>query len=92
MIMCRFFRTFAASLVKNDTMYSINDITEYSVMLIRKFAQHFGLTDRQAANYIERYGAISLLYDNYGIMHTLSFEDNVESIAAYCHRKGGSLV
>ena len=73
-------------------MYSINDITEYTVLLIHKFAQHFGLTDREAANYIERYGALSLLYGNYGIMHTLSFEDNIESITAYCHRQGGTLV
>ena len=73
-------------------MYSINDITEYTVLLIRKFAQHFGLTDKQAANYMERYGALSLFHNNYGVMHTLSFEDNIESIAAYCHRHGGELV
>lgn len=73
-------------------MYSINDITEYTVLLIRKFAQRFGLTDRQAVNYIERYDAMSLLRTHYGVMHTLSFEDNVDSLVAYCHRKGGALV
>ena len=74
-----------------SSMYSIRDITEYAVLLIRKFAKRFELTDRQAANYIERYGALHLLYSHYDIMHTLSFEDNIESIAAYCHRKGGNL-
>lgn len=73
-------------------MYPIRDITEYAVMLIRKFAKRYALTDRQAANYIEQYGALELLYSHYDIMHTLSFEDNVESIAAYCHRKGGALL
>ena len=73
-------------------MYPIKDITEYTVLLIRKFAQHFGLTDRQAANYIEQYGALSLFHDNYNVMHTLSFEDNIESIAAYCHRQGGAFL
>ncbi|MGM9809977.1 MAG: DUF3791 domain-containing protein [Paludibacteraceae bacterium] len=73
-------------------MYSTNDITEYTVLLIRKFAQRFGLTDKQAANYMERYGALTLFHNNYGVMHTLSFEDNIESIAAYCHRQGGALV
>ena len=73
-------------------MYSINDITEYTVLLIHKFAQHFGLTDRQAANYIERYGAMMLLQDHYDVMHTLSFDDNIESIASFCHRKGGALL
>lgn len=61
-------------------MYSIKDITEYTVLLIRAFAKHFGLTDKQAANYLERYGALTQLYNHYTIMHTLSFEDNVESI------------
>ena len=73
-------------------MYSINDITEYTVLLIRKFAQRFGLTDRQAVNYIERYDAMRLLFSHYDVMHTLSFEDNVDSLVAYCHRKGGALV
>ena len=90
--MCRKNSNFAAKVAKVSNMYYINDITEYTVLLIRKFAQRFGLTERQAANYIERYGALSLLHTHYDIMHTLSFDDNIESIAAYCHRKGGSLV
>ncbi|MBP5456633.1 MAG: DUF3791 domain-containing protein [Paludibacteraceae bacterium] len=73
-------------------MYDINDITEFTVILIHKFAQRFGITDRQAANYIEQYGALALLQSHYDIMHTLSFEDNVESIAAFCNRKGGTLI
>ena len=72
-------------------MYTTNDITEYTVLLINKFAQRFGLTEQQAANYIEQYNAMSLLQTNYGIMHTLSFDDNVESLAAYCRRQGGTL-
>ena len=83
---------FATSLQRLLIMYSINDITEFTVLLIRKFAQRFGLTDRQAANYIERYDAMSLLRTHYDVMHTLSFDDNVESLTAYCHRKGGALV
>ncbi len=78
--------------IRQLKMYPISDITEYTVLLIRKFAQHFGLTDRQAANYIERYGAMTLLYTHYNVMHTLSFDDNIESIATYCRRNGGALV
>lgn len=73
-------------------MYSTKDITEFIVLLIRKFAQRFGLTDREAVNYIERYDAMNLLSEHYDVMHTLSFEDNIESIATYCHRKGGLLI
>ncbi len=72
-------------------MYTTNDITEYTVLLINKFAKRFGLTEQQATNYIEQYNAMSLLQANYGIMHTLSFDDNVESLAAYCRRQGGTL-
>jgi hypothetical protein len=72
-------------------MPSINDITEYAAILTNKFARHFNLTERQAINYVERYGATQLIQQQYGVLHTLSFDDAIESIAAYCKRKGGNL-
>ena len=64
---------------------------EFMVALINDFGQHYGLTDAQAARYMSRYGAIELCLKHYGIMHTLPWSDNVESIATYCRRKGGQL-
>jgi len=68
-----------------------SDKIQYLVALISEFAQHYKLTPTQAERYISRYGAIELCDKHYGIMHTLSWRDNIESIATYCRRKGGNL-
>lgn len=75
----------------SDTMYSVKDISEYIVVLISSFAQHFKITDSQAYQYLHRYGAISVAHQFYDVMHTQSFDDMVQSMATYCRRKGGSL-
>lgn len=72
-------------------MYSIRDISEYIVALIAAFASHYSMTDADAYRYLSQYGAIKVAHDFYDIMHTQSFEDMVESMATYCHRKGGHL-
>lgn len=72
-------------------MNMFKDKVKYIVALIAEFAQRFGLTDAQAARYMSRYGALELCEKHYGAMHTLSWSDNVESIAAFCRRKGGEL-
>ena len=72
-------------------MYSIRDISEYIVALIAAFASHYSMTDADAYRYLSQYGAIKVAHDFYYIMHTQSFDDMVESMATYCHRKGGHL-
>ena len=72
-------------------MYSIRDISEYIVALIAAFASHYSMTDADAYRYLSQYGAIKVAHDFYDIMHTQSFDDMVESMATYCHRKGGRL-
>lgn len=72
-------------------MYSIRDISEYIVALIAAFASHYSMTDADAYRYLSQYGAIKVAHDFYDIMHTQSFDDMVESMATYCHRKGGHL-
>lgn len=67
------------------------DKITYIVALIAEFAKRFGITDAEAAQYMNRYHATALCDKHYGIMHTLSFADNVDSIAAYCRRQGGTL-
>lgn len=41
--------------------------------------------------YLSRYGALALCDKHYGIMHTLSLEENLQTLRDYCHRKGGTL-
>lgn len=69
----------------------VKDKVQYIVALIAEFAQRYGLTDAQAARYMSRYGALELCDTHYGVMHTLTWSDNVENIAAFCRRKGGEL-
>ena len=64
------------------------DKMAYIVALIAEFAKRFGITDAEAAQYMNRYHATALCDKHYGIMHTLSFADNVDSIATYCRRQG----
>ena len=67
------------------------DKIQYLVALISEFATHYGLSDSQAARYMNRYGAIELCDKHYNVMHTLPWLDNIQSIATFCRRKGGLL-
>lgn len=67
------------------------DKVNFLVALIAEFATHYNLSDSQAVRYMSRYGALELCDKHYDVMHTLSWLDNIESIATYCRRKGGML-
>ncbi len=71
--------------------YKTKDIIEYIVAIISDFAERYKLTDRQAYRYLKFHGAIPFLKDYYGIIHTLDFNEAVESVAQYCRREGGKL-
>ncbi len=72
-------------------MFSVKDIAEYIVLLISAFASRYQMTDVEAYRYLSRYGAIKVAHDFYDVMHTQPFDDMVQSMASYCHRKGGYL-
>lgn len=71
--------------------YNIHDIFEYIIALVSEFAKKYGLTDRQAYNYIRNHKGVFFIDKNYGIMHTLDFKEAVDSVATYCRRFGGAL-
>lgn len=71
--------------------YTIRDILEYTIALVNEFAHKYGLSDKQAFNYIRVHKGIPFVENNYGIMHTLDFKEAVESVAIYCRRSGGEL-
>ena len=77
---------------RHQIMFSIKDISEYIVLLIAAFASHYKMTDVEAYRYLNRYGAIKVAHDFYDVMHTQPFDDMVQSMASYCHRKGGELL
>lgn len=65
---------------------------EYIIMLIKLFARHFGLSFQQAYRYVSIHQGIEFAEQHYNVLHTLSFEDQVEGLATYCHKKGGALI
>lgn len=71
--------------------YNTRDIIEYTIALVNEFAKKFGLSDKQAYRYIRIHKGVAFIEQNYGIIHTLDFNEAVESIALYCRRAGGKL-
>jgi len=65
---------------------------DFLVALISEFAKRFHLSGDEAYRYINQYGGVEMFEANYDILHTLSFRDMVDGMAAFCHRKGGALV
>ena len=60
---------------------------EYLVLLVAVFALRSNLTEAEAYRYLNRYGAIALCEKHYGIMHTLSLDENIQTLQVYCQRK-----
>ena len=67
------------------------DKVEYLVLLIAEFAVRSKVTEAQAYRYLSQHGALALCDKHYNIMHTLSVEENIETLQTYCRRKGGTL-
>lgn len=61
------------------------------VALITEFANHFDIQPQQAYAYLKRFKGIEHLQQYYGILHTQSFPDTVESLAQVCANNGGGL-
>ena len=59
---------------------------EYLVLIVSEFARKSEVSELEAYNYLEQYGAIALCERHYDIMHTLSVEENIESLTDYCRR------
>lgn len=71
--------------------YKVRDIIEYIVAVVSEFASKYNLSDKQAYRYISFHKGISFLKENYGIIHTLDFDEVVDSVAMFCRRSGGEL-
>lgn len=76
---------------KCDMAYSINDKLEWTMILIYEFARKYGLSMKQAFNYLSRFKGIDFIDAHYGYAHTQSFACMVEDISTLCRRNGGKL-
>ena len=70
---------------------SVIDRIEYLVLLVAEFARLNKLSEVQSYRYLQQYGALTLCEKHYNIMHTLSVEENLQTLREYCQRKGGNL-
>lgn len=70
----------------------IEDKVAYLIAVISEFAAKHTLTTPQAYRYLERFKRLDFVNRFYDVEHTFSFEDVVDDLTAYCHRKGGALV
>ena len=70
---------------------SVLNKIEYLILLVAAFASRTNVSEAQAYRYLSQYGALALCDKHYDIMHTLSLEENIETLQTYCQRKGGNL-
>ena len=68
---------------------SVLDKVEHLILLIAEFSARYKVTKAQAYRYLNQYGALALCDKHYNIMHTLSVEENIQTLQAYCHPKTG---
>lgn len=76
---------------KNAMSRDDKNIIGYTVALISEFANHFGIHPRQAYAYLKRHKGLEHLQLHYGILHTQTFADTIESLAEVCANNGGGL-
>ena len=67
------------------------DKIEYLVLLVAEFAAHSKVSESMAYRYLSQYGALALCDKHYHIMHTLSVEENIQTLREFCQRRGGNL-
>lgn len=68
-----------------------SNILKFTIALVTEFARTYGISQKQAYNYLVRFKGMSHLNEFYNVLHTQSFEDNVEVLAEVCHNNGGQL-
>ena len=67
------------------------DKIEYLVLLVAEFAAQCKVSESVAYRYLRGYGALALCDKHYNIMHTLSVEENIQTLREYCQKRGGEL-
>lgn len=68
-----------------------SNVIEYLVLIISEFAIRNRISEVDAYICLTYFDALSPCERHYGIMHTLSVEENVDSLTEYRRRKGGKL-
>lgn len=68
-----------------------NNMLRFTIAVVTEFARFYGISQKQAYNYLVRFRGMEHLDEFYNVLHTQSFEDNVEVLAEVCQHNGGQL-
>lgn len=63
----------------------------YIVANIGEFARTYGMTVREASNYLNRYKGLDFLAEHYEAEHQLSLGDSVQDLTRVCYNNGGGI-
>lgn len=69
----------------------IRDLLEYTIAIVSAFSEKYKLSEKQAYRYMSFHKGIKFIEEHYGILHTLDFNEAVDSVALYCRKSGGEL-
>lgn len=64
---------------------------EYTIAVIGEFASAHSISTAKAFEYLDKFKGLDFIDRFYDVEHTLSFEDVVEDLTAYCKRQGGQI-
>lgn len=67
------------------------NVLEFLVALVAEFATRQNISQSDAYNYMRKYQGLDYYFKHYNILHTLSFEENVDDMIQVCANHGGQL-
>ena len=63
----------------------------YIIFIIRKFAEHYKMSAKQAYLYLRQYAGITFLDDCYEAEHQQTVETAIEDLTIVCRNHGGGM-
>lgn len=66
------------------------NILDFLVALVSEFASRVGVSQDKAYNYLREYNGLDYFFRHYNILHTLSFDENVDDLLQVCANNGGT--
>ena len=64
---------------------------EYLMVFVKMFADRFGISEKQAFNYLDVHKGFSFVREHYDVIHTLDFDYAIDDVLEGCQMNGGRL-
>ena len=74
-----------------DELRETKNRIDYTVMIVRDFADAHSMSPRQAHSYLHRYKAMDYMEQFYDVEHTLSPSETVNTLGIISRRNGGKV-